>query len=222
MVDSDLALRHLVAAIVSEDAARCSQLLVTSPELAKACFRTGATRATAKAHYLDQIGRYIVAGDTALHIAAASYQTQRVQTLINRGADVHARNRFGDQPLHAAAVGLPGSPMWNPPAQAATILFLIEAGADPNAVDKRGVSPLHRAVRTRCATAVRTLLECGADPMRRNKNGSNPMLLAVKSTGRGGTGSPEAKAQQEEIVRLLRQNFSGPPFRNSGVSESTK
>ena len=36
-----------------------------------------------------------------------------------------------------------------------------------------------------------------------NKNGSTPMQLATKMTGRGGSGSPEAKAQQEEIVRIL-------------------
>ena len=29
------------------------------------------------------------------------------------------------------------------------------------------------------------------------------MRLATLNTGRGGSGSPEAKAQQEEIIRLL-------------------
>jgi hypothetical protein len=32
------------------------------------------------------------------------------------------------------------------------------------------------------------------------------MLLATQNTGRGGSGSPEAKAQQKEIVRLLLQH----------------
>jgi hypothetical protein len=31
------------------------------------------------------------------------------------------------------------------------------------------------------------------------------MVLAVHNTGRGGTGSPEAKAQQQEIIRILEQ-----------------
>src|SRR5438874_3385318 len=208
MAKSDLALRNLAAAIISADSASASQLLATSPELARACFQAGATRQSAKTHFLDQIKRYIVAGDTALHIAAAAYRTEVVRTLLDLGADVHARNRFGDQPLHAAAVGIPGSRAWNPSAQAATILCLIEAGADPNAADKRGVAPLHRAVRTRCATAVRTLLECGADPTRCNKSGSTPMLLATQNTGRGGSGSPEAKQEQEGILRLLRQSLS--------------
>ncbi len=83
--------------------------------------------------------------------------------------------------------------------------FLLKSGADPNAFDKSGVSPLHKAVRTRCADAVRTLIDCGADPALPNKNGSTPMLLATQNTGRGGTGSEEAKLQQQEIVRLLEE-----------------
>jgi hypothetical protein len=63
---------------------------------------------------------------------------------------------------------------------------------------------LHRAVRTRCAAALKALLEGGADARARNGNGSTPMLLAARNTGRGGSGTPEAKAQQREIVRLLK------------------
>jgi ankyrin repeat protein len=205
MVKSDLALWKLVGAIVAGDATGVSRLLAASPPLANACFQKGATRHTAKPYYLDQIGRYVFAGDTALHIAAAAYETEVIRNLITAGADVHARNRLGDEPLHSAAVGLPGSRAWNPSAQAATIVCIIQAGADPNAVNKTGVSPLHRAVRTRCAAAVRTLLECGADPARKNKSGSTPMVLAIQNTGRGGTGSREAKSQQQEILRLLEQ-----------------
>ncbi len=205
MVKSDLALWKLVGAIVAGDAGGVSRLLAASPPLASACFHTGATRQAAKAYYLDQIGRYVYAGDTALHIAAAAYQTEIVRKLITAGADVHAKNRRGAEPLHSAAVGDPGSSGWNPSAQAATIVCLIQAGADPNAIDKGGVTALHRAVRTRCAAAVRTLLECGADPGRKNKSGSTPMLLATRNTGRGGTGTPEAKSQQQEILRLWKK-----------------
>lgn len=201
----DSALMVLVQAIVAGDTADTLRLLTASPALARASFDEGATRQTAKA-YLDEIGRYFYAGDTALHVAAGTYRTDIVRELTSMGADVRARNRLGAEPLHAAAVGMPGSHTWNPHAQEATIACLIEAGADPNAVDKSGVTPLHRAVRTRCATAVRALLAGGAEAQRKNKRGSTPMLLATQNTGRGGSGSPEAKAQQKEIVRLLENH----------------
>lgn len=210
MTKHDLILRELVSGIIAGDAAEVARLLAATPSLAKVGFQTGATRQAAKAYYLDAIERYIYAGDTALHIAAAAYQTEIVRKLILADANVHAKNRRGHEALHAAAVGVPGSRGWNPPAQAATIRCLIDAEADPNAVDKTGASPLHRAVRTRCALAVQTLVDCGADPARRNKSGSTPMLLATQNTGRGGSGSPEAKVQQREIVRLLERYARSP------------
>jgi hypothetical protein len=203
---SDAALMALVRAIAADDAAAALRLLAASPALACARFEQGAKRHGAKGFLLDGIGHYIYAGHTALHVAAGAYRHELARSLIATGADVCARNRRGAEPLHAAAMGMPGSSWWNPPAQAATIACLIEAGADPNATDMDGVTPLHRAVRTRCAGAVAALLAGGADGRRKNKNGSTPMLLATHTTGRGGSGSPAAKAQQQEIVRLLEQH----------------
>jgi hypothetical protein len=204
-VKSDSDLWEFVRVIVAGDVSNNTRLLAAAPMLAKASFQTGASRQAAKTYFLDEIQRYVYAGDTALHIVAAAYQVETARKLVRAGANVRARNRLGAEPLHATAVGVPGSRSWNPSAQAATILYLIEAGADPNAVDKSGVSPLHRAVRTRCAAAVEALLDGGADPARANKSGSTPMLLATLNTGRGGSGSPEAKSQREEILRLLEK-----------------
>jgi ankyrin repeat protein len=202
---TDPALMALVQVIATGDDAAALRLIACSPTLACASFAQGATRQTAEAFLLPEIGRYIYAGDIALHFAAAGYRHKIARALIAAGADIRARNRLGDEPLHAAAVGMPGSRNWNPAAQAATIACLVEAGADRNAADKFGVTPLHRAVRTRCASAVRALLEAGADVNCRNRNGSTPLGLATRNTGRGGSGSPEAKAQQQEIVRLLER-----------------
>jgi hypothetical protein len=84
------------------------------------------------------------------------------------------------------------------------VLCLCELGADPNAVDKNGTAPLHRAVRNRCAAAVEALLDGGADPNATNRSGSTPGQLARWTTGRGASGSAAAKAQQQEILRLLQ------------------
>jgi ankyrin repeat protein len=198
-------LRQLVDAIVANDSALFSKLLDASPALATASFSRGATRQDPIPSFLKEIGHCIYAGDTALHFAAASYRPKMADQLIKAGANVRARNRRGSEPLHAAAFGSPGSPRWNPAAQAATIVCLIEAGADPNARNMDGATPLHRAVRTRCAGAVRALLDHGANPAILNKNGSTALKLASFTTGRPGSGSPEAKAQQQEILLLLQR-----------------
>jgi hypothetical protein len=57
---------------------------------------------------------------------------------------------------------------------------------------------------------VTALLDGGADPRLPNKSGSTPWKLAPMTTGRGGAGSPEAKAQQEEIVRILEHHGAAP------------
>jgi hypothetical protein len=147
-------------------------------------------------------------GDTALHAAAFSYDPEMARELVTRGADVRARNRRGAEPLHAAVIGSPGAPNWNPSHQRAVILYLIEAGADPNAAAAGGVTPLHRAVRNRCSAAVETLLNAGADPRLENDSGSTASDLARLTTGRGGAGSAEAKAEQRIIIDLLDRSTS--------------
>jgi ankyrin repeat protein len=196
-------LRAFVDVIVSGDIEAAIRLLNASPHLAKERAAHGATRQAAKENFFDRIQHYINEGDTALHMAAAAMQTRIAEELISRGADVRARNRRGAQPLHYAVDGGPGSPAWSPNEQTAIIATLIAAGADPNAVDKSGVAPLHRAVRNRCAAAVKALIAGGADPRAPNGNASTPMLLATLNTGRGGSGSPSAKEQQQEILRIL-------------------
>jgi len=203
---SDRDLLTLMRTIDADDADEAARQLAASPALARACLAAGATRQGPDSYFLDRIGKHIYAGDTALHVAAAAYWEDFAKQLAAAGADLRARNRRGAQPLHAAAVGGPGSQTWNPRAQAAMIAWLIGAGADPNAVDMDGVTPLHRAVRTRCAAAVAALLAGGADAERTNDSGSTPLRLARLTTGRGGTGSSDAKAEQQEIVRLLERH----------------
>jgi hypothetical protein len=163
MTDAQAALRQLVGAIAEGDRVAVARQLSAAPELASLPVSVGATRADAD-HFLQRISHYVYAGDTALHIAAAAYQSGVARDLLALGADVAARNRRGATALHYAADGIPGSAYWDPPAQAAMIGYLVQAGADPNALDRSGVAPLHRAVRTRCGAAVSALLDGGADP----------------------------------------------------------
>jgi hypothetical protein len=196
-------LANLFRAIARGETPTVSRTLRESPELARGVIVVGASREDARRWFVPEAARYIFSGDTALHFAAAAYRTAICSRLLRLGADVRARNRRRAEPLHAASTGAPGGRPWSPDRQAATIELLIDAGADPNCAAAGGVAPLHTAVRTRCAAAVRALLDRGADPRAKNDAGSTPLHLAVQPTGKGGSGSPEAKAQQTTIIRLL-------------------
>jgi hypothetical protein len=201
---------ELVRVIVSGDAKKAARLLAASPNLVHERAATGATRQAVEPFFFEEIKRYLYAGSTALHMAAGGYRHEICRDLIARGADCSAQDRRGAQPLHCAAA----SSTWNPTAQAATIGCLIRSGADPNATDKNGVPPLHRAVRTRCAAAVAALLAGGARVRSKNKRGSTPLHLAVQNTGRGGSGTPQAVAQQREIILLLLRSGARPDDRD--------
>lgn len=179
------------------------KLVSDIPALATNPLHIGATREVASDYFIDELSHYIYCGDTALHIAAMAYCEQAIACLAEHGAQIDTRNRRGAAPIHYAADGGPTSRTWNPEHQFATIAKLLALGANPNALDKSGVAPLHRAVRQRCTGAVRALLAGGADVNLKNKTGSTPLRLCELTTGRGGSGSFEAKREQQAIFDLL-------------------
>ena len=185
--------------VVDGDVDEVSRRVAGDPALATRPSDVGATRRASSDFFFPGIAHYLYAGDTALHMAAAAFQRRVAEVLIAHGADCRAKNRRGAEPLHYAA----DANRWDPTAQAETIEYLLSAGADPGALDSSGVAPLHRAVRTRSLAATRALLDGGAAATQRNKSGSTPLHLAVQTTGRGGSGSPQAREQQAAIVRLL-------------------
>jgi ankyrin repeat protein len=204
-------LHELVRLIASHDTARIHRLLAATPVLAKTAVLVGASAQESKEYFFESIQHYVYAGDTALHMAAASHDAPLCERLIALGADVAARNRRGAQPLHYAA----DTNHKDVAAQRSTIVSLCAAGAAPDALDKSGVAPLHRAVRTRGATAASALLESGADARLPNKSGSTPLHLAVQNTGRGGSASKAAVAAQREIIQLLLAHGARPSDRDA-------
>ncbi len=199
-MSDDESLTALIRMIGRGDTASAIAMIDAAPSLATACLGRSAVE-----FFLDDCFVQVYRGDTALHAAAFAFEPDLVRHLLSLGSDVRARNRRGAEPLHAAITGGPNSTHWDPPRQTATMVALLEGGADPNAPASGGVTPLHRAVRNRCSNAVRTLLDAGADPLRRNDSGSTALTLAQHTTGRGGTGSPEAKAEQALILAMLSE-----------------
>jgi hypothetical protein len=187
----------LITAILEDNPARVKELLKADAGLAT-CLIDKAKL------YGSGVDHWTYVGDTALHMAAAGHRVEIVELLLAAGADPNAaKNHRSSGPLHYAADGYINGPAWDANRQVRTIQCLLDAGAVINVQDKNGASPLHRAVRTRCAAAVKRLLAAGADPTLRNKPGSTPFHLAVQNTGRGGSGSEAAIAAQRQIIEAF-------------------
>jgi cytohesin len=126
-------------------------------------------------------------GGTPLHDAASGGRTAVVQFLLEKNAQIDARDSGGGTPLHEAArAGRRG---------AAVAALLLERGADANAQDAAGHTPLHNAVVINATETVRTLLAHKADPSIRAKDGKLPEDFAA------GT----ARGQIRELLREARQ-----------------
>jgi ankyrin repeat protein len=201
-------MEELLQAILDDDCVTVQDLLTADPSLVTARF--------AEARYYDQkIFHWLYVGDTALHLAAAGYRVEIIKLLLAAGSDPNASmNHRRSRPLHYAADGYISGPAWDPELQIQTIESLLSAGAEVNAQDKNGATPLHRAVRTRCALAVRVLLKAGGDPLRKNKPGSTAFHLAVQNTGRGGSGTDKARTAQREIINEFLQSGLSPSLRD--------
>jgi hypothetical protein len=208
-------MKNLLTAIVNDDRTEVKALLRADKGLA--------VRLIPKAKFYEaKIFHWIYAGDTALHLAAAGHRVEIVRRLLAAGADPNAAaNHRRSGPLHYAADGFINGPAWNAAKQVATLGCLLDAGAALHAADKNGATALHRAVRTRCAAAVRCLLQAGSDPALRNKPGSTPFHLAVQNTGRGGSGDAVALQAQQEIIKEFLSMGVSPDLTN-GRGKSVK
>ena len=101
-------LTKLMMAIATLDRKAAADLLDSAPTLATAGL------ARRDEFFLAERLAQVYEGDTALHAAAFSYDSEMAQDLITRGADLRARSRRGAEPLHAAVMGNPSSAGWNP------------------------------------------------------------------------------------------------------------
>lgn len=97
-------------------------------------------------------------------------------------------------------------------------VLISQISVSPNAEGKDGARPLHRAVRTRCAGAVRALLANGADVRTGNRAGSTALHLAVQNisdqqniiaSGRQGVAQSEAfRRRGAEIEQEVRAGMA--------------
>jgi hypothetical protein len=200
---------RLIAAIVHDDVSAVKTLLKEDAALATRLIRTPTLHRSGIFHW-------IYVGDTPLHLAAAGYRVEIIRELLAAGANPNAAsNHRKSAPLHYAADGFITGPAFDAERQVKTIELLLQNGADIHAQDANGATPLHRAVRTRCAAAVKFLLNAGSDPTMKNKPGSTSFHLAVQNTGRGGSGAPAAIAAQREIINEFIARGVSPKLKDA-------
>ena len=109
--------------------------------------------------------------NTPLHWAARGNALKTARLLVERGADIHAKDDVaGRTPLYFAAI-------WN---AFETARFLFVRGADVNAKSTMyGETPLHSAAMGNAVKVARFLVEQGAHIHEKDKNGRTPVLWAA-------------------------------------------
>lgn len=101
----------------------------------------------------------------AIHEAAPA---DIIESLLNRGGDVMARDLFGNTPLHnACALG-----------DKNVIQSLLAHGANPNVNNNNGESPFNHVVYAGQTDIVRLMLQNGADIQPQNMDFWRPLYLA--------------------------------------------
>jgi len=168
----------------------------------------------------SEMGR---ARSTPLHLAAECGDEQMVRLLLERGAEVDRKDRFGLTPLyHAARLGLEEhcdvaelligrgadvcarSKFGETPLHAAAgwgsekmVLLLVVHGALVDDRNDRGQTPLHKAAETGHVQAAAVLLGKGADVDAKDRTGRTPLQLATRKGHREVAELLEKKGQEE-------------------------
>jgi hypothetical protein len=108
-------------------------------------------------------------GMTLLQVAAAKQDEHIVSVLLERGADVNARDKNGNTPLPMAASG----------GNTNLVTLLIAKGADVNSRADNGPTPLLAAVASDQKAVVELLMQHGAHLDATDANGRTALQLAV-------------------------------------------
>ena len=104
---------------------------------------------------------------STLHEAVNANDIEKVKALLSNGADVNARNKMGDTPLHVAATEL-----------------LLAKGADVNGKSEDGMTPMHAAAASNSEDVAELLLAKGANVNAKSNTGMTPLHLAAMYNAR--------------------------------------
>jgi ankyrin repeat protein len=148
-------------------------------ELCSEVWWSKATLADLKMYASDQdvINQKDPYGFSPLHFAVSNNSPQKVEFLLNLGANVNAKSHYGFTPIFHA-VGQTGD--------LKIIHLLLEAGANVNVKNKDGITPLHYAA-WGTSEKLQSLLSAGANPIAKSKSGLTPYDMARDNENLMGT-----------------------------------
>ncbi|MCC8986033.1 MAG: ankyrin repeat domain-containing protein, partial [Nitrospira sp.] len=145
--------------------------------------------------------------EQSIHIALTENTPARTQVLLDRGANIEARNARGATPLIAAAAK----------GNLTLVLLLLNQGAEVEARDRDGNTALHEASLQSHLPCVDALLTAGARPSLRNELGFTPLHQAVRRFWEtSGESRADRLARQTAVIHRLLRSGSDPQIQDNG------
>lgn len=114
---------------------------------------------------------------TPLHAAASSNNGAITSLLLEHGANIHVKDRYGETPLHRAARS----------NDVAVVSLLIEQWPNIHSKNDWGETPLHLAAEQNGAAVVSLLIEQGANIHAKDDSGETPCDLGKENDDLSGT-----------------------------------
>ncbi|KAI6172309.1 Ankyrin repeat domain-containing protein 26-like protein [Aphelenchoides besseyi] len=118
---------------------------------------------------------------TPLHFAMAIGCTDVAVTMVNSGANLHARTRTGETPIELGAKWGHRNTMGRVCLRLNDLYGKALTQELVNVIDSKNRQPIHHAAEARHFEACDVLLMFGADPNTKDKNGNTALFLACKN-----------------------------------------
>ena len=139
--------------------------------------------------------------EQVIHRALTEASSTRAAVLLDRGANIEARNARGATPLIAASTR----------GNLALVTLLLKQGAEIEAKDRDGNTALHEASFQSHVQCVEVLLAAGAQTTIRNGLGFTPLHQAVRRFWEtAGESRADRLARQGKVIGRLLQSGSDP------------